>query len=446
LPRFQQTRGVLRLLALWTSRAYQQGFKGGHKDPIVGLGTAPLDDDLFRAAVFEQLGESKLDGAVTTDICGKKDSHAVRLDAEAPETPDHPSVTLVVLSPDNSLKEEGATMKFIEQITRDYGSSARTFKSALIFCVPESADALQEHARRLLAWEAIDDENLNLDDSQRQQLQENIKRARRDLRESVWRTYKTIALLGKDNAIRRVDLGLVTSSAANDIVSLITNRLRQDGDLETGISPHFLARNWPPAFTEWSTKRVRDAFYASPQFPRITSPDVLKDTIAAGVANGVFAYVGKGAHGTYKPFVFNHAMMKADVEFSDDVFIISKETAEAYISKRATPAIEGAKAEKHGEEEQPPTLGEKGRKQISGEPQTLKGFTWAGEVPAQKWMNFYTRVLAKFSAAKGMKLTVKVEIAPEGGVSKQKVDETRKALGELGLQQELDFDSTESRE
>ena len=76
----------------------------------------------------------------------------------------------------------------------------------------------------------------------------------------------------------------------------------------------------------------------------------------------------------------------------------------------------------------------------------LKGFAWAGEVPAQKWMNFYTRVLAKFSAVKGMKLTVKAEIAPEGGVSKQKIDETRKALGELGLQQELDFGMTESRE
>ena len=77
---------MLRLLALWVSRAYQQGFKGAHKDAIIGLGTAPLDDDLFRAAVFEQLGESKLDGAVTTDICGKKDSHAVRLDAEATDT------------------------------------------------------------------------------------------------------------------------------------------------------------------------------------------------------------------------------------------------------------------------------------------------------------------------------------------------------------------------
>ena len=83
LPRFQQTRGILRLLALWVSKAYQEGYKGGHKDPLIGLGTAPLDDPMFRAALFEQLGESRLEGAVTTDICGKTDSHAMRLDNEA---------------------------------------------------------------------------------------------------------------------------------------------------------------------------------------------------------------------------------------------------------------------------------------------------------------------------------------------------------------------------
>jgi hypothetical protein len=64
-------------------------------------------------------------------------------------------------------------------------------------------------------------------------------------------------------------------------------------------------------------------------------------------------------------------------------------------------------------------------------------------VPAQKWMNFYTRVLAKFSGAKGMKLNVSVEIAPEGGVSKQKIEETKRALTELGLQQNLDLKASD---
>ena len=67
LPRFQQTRGILRLLALWVSSAYQAGYKGAQRDPMITLGTAPLDDPMFRAAMFEQLGQTLLEAAVTTD-------------------------------------------------------------------------------------------------------------------------------------------------------------------------------------------------------------------------------------------------------------------------------------------------------------------------------------------------------------------------------------------
>jgi hypothetical protein len=47
LPRFQQTRGILRLLALWVANAYQAGFKGAHKNPLIGMGTAPLAENLI---------------------------------------------------------------------------------------------------------------------------------------------------------------------------------------------------------------------------------------------------------------------------------------------------------------------------------------------------------------------------------------------------------------
>jgi hypothetical protein len=83
LPRFQQTRGILRLLALWVSKAYSEGYKKDNKDALLSLGTAPLEDPIFRAAVFEQMGENRLEVAVTTDIAGKNDSHAVRFDQDS---------------------------------------------------------------------------------------------------------------------------------------------------------------------------------------------------------------------------------------------------------------------------------------------------------------------------------------------------------------------------
>ncbi len=82
LPSFQRTRGILRLLAMWVSRVHEDAYKSARHDPLIGLGTAPLDDSWFRSAVFKQLGNDELEAAVTTDIAGVRNAHAVRLDAE----------------------------------------------------------------------------------------------------------------------------------------------------------------------------------------------------------------------------------------------------------------------------------------------------------------------------------------------------------------------------
>jgi predicted AAA+ superfamily ATPase len=37
LPRFQRTRGILRLLATWVSRAYRDGYQGNHRDSLIGM-------------------------------------------------------------------------------------------------------------------------------------------------------------------------------------------------------------------------------------------------------------------------------------------------------------------------------------------------------------------------------------------------------------------------
>src|SRR4051794_4560453 len=50
----------------------------------------------------------------------------------------------------------------------------------------------------------------------------------------------------------------------------------------------------------------------------------------------------------------------------------------------------------------------------------LSKITWSGEIPSQKWMNFYTKVLSKFAAGTGLKLTLKVEISSDAGIPTQK--------------------------
>jgi hypothetical protein len=64
--------------------------------------------------------------------------------------------------------------------------------------------------------------------------------------------------------------------------------------------------------------------------------------------------------------------------------------------------------------------------------------SWNGEVPSQKWMNFYTKVLSKFANENDLKLILKVEVTSINGVSNQKVEETKMALRELGLDDQVE--------
>ena len=598
LPRFQQTRGILRLLALWVSHTYKASTKKAYRDPIIGLGTAPLEDPMFRSAVFEQLGESRLEGPVTTDISGKKESHTVRLDVEAvdaikksrlhrkvattiffesnggqyrqgatvPElrlnvaepdldignvetvletlnqtlyylhsernryrfsltpalnklladrlatisiakmnerihaeigkafpsgaaerilfaeqsnqVPDRPRLTVVVLSPDYPMQEP-ETLKLVEKITKEYGTSARTYKSALIWVIADSAAALKDDARKLLAWEDIQDEidtgGHKLDGTQTKQLRENIGKARRDLAETVWRSYKNIVLLDKNNTLRVIDLGLVHSSAATTLMNLIINRLSQDGEIENAISPNFLVRNWPPAFKEWSTRSVRDAFFASPQFPKLLNADAIKDTIANGVMNGILGYVGKDGD-EYAPFYFEEDLPSYEVEISDDMFIITREVAQENKAKRVDQPIltsvivSPQQAHLQLGASQPFTVtgldqhnremplgpatwrASSGTIEASGlfvasqqdgevtvtatveglsssatvvvrsgvappppppPPPGTRRITWSGIIPPQKWTNFYMKVLTKFASNQDLDLRLKVEITVE---------------------------------
>ena len=619
MPRFQQTRGILRMLALWVSDAYQKSYKGNLKDPILGLGSAPLDNPIFRTALLEQLGEQRLEGVVTTDLCGKKDSHATRLDEESVDTlrkarihkkiattiffesnggqtkneaskleislavgdpqidianvdtaldtlydscyyleakgnqyrftlkenlnkrfadrsanvkagrieerireeiqkafppiegierfffpeksgqiPDRPVITMIILAPDQS-NEDANVQQTINAMTREYGQSARIYKSALIWIVPDSATLLHTEARKLLAWEDLDDEGLELDDAQKRQLDANLKKAARDLRESIWRSYKNILLLGKDNNLRRIDLGLPTSSAAESMTKFVLLMLHQTDEIQKDApSPRFLVRNWSSAFTEWSTKAVRDAFYASPLFPRLQNPEAIKETIAQGVAEGYLAYVGKSPTGGYSPFAYKETIYPADVEISDDMFLIKAEDAEKHIKPpeltkiivtpskallqpgtkqtfiargldqhdhdikiegiewTATGGIIGTDGVFSAGEDSGNFFVTAKASAVSGtvpiaitsetaplhpqppipplKPQRL---TWSGEVAPQKWMNLYTKVLTKFVNKGGLKVDIRIEAEPLDGLSDQQIEETKSALRELGLSDDV---------
>lgn len=60
---------------------------------------------------------------------------------------------------------------------------------------------------------------------------------------------------------------------------------------------------------------------------------------------------------------------------------------------------------------------------------------WEGELPPQKWMSFYLKILTHFAIAPSLRLRVRFEVAPAAGIPPTQVEEIRGTLGELGLDQ-----------
>jgi Protein of unknown function (DUF499) len=85
LRQFQQTRGALAMFAQWLSFVYKDSFTKARQEALITLGSAPLEWSSFRAAVLGQLGESRLQAAIDTDIAGQN-SHARALDADTSGT------------------------------------------------------------------------------------------------------------------------------------------------------------------------------------------------------------------------------------------------------------------------------------------------------------------------------------------------------------------------
>jgi hypothetical protein len=621
LPKFQQTRGILRLLALWISINFKKGNEGEYKDALIDLGSAPLENTMFRTAVFEQLGEDRLEAAVTNDIAGKKESCAIRLDndskdaigkshlhqkvstsiffesnggqlasegkklASLPEirfavgkpgldignietvidelapphgacyyldtlnnkywygvnpnltkmhadrmatlsstqqkmieetvlaeiqkefqkkadirpiffpnksndVADRPELTLVVFSPDNPRNDQ-KSCDFLRTLFKENGNSSRTFKSALIVVMAESQTLLDEKAKNILAWDEIaDDPTLNLDDTQKIQAKNNRTSAERDLKEAVWRTYKYILLLGKNNAIQEINMGMSNSSSATSLVTLILDRLKRDDILTLSVKPGRIVKNWPPAMTRWNTKSVRDAFFSSPLFPRVLNDEVIKETIARGVSEGLIGYASEQIPGKIDPFVFNESINSADIEISDDVFIVTSEEAQRMKVPSILSSIElsvDSTNVKPGEKIQVTAIGRDQYGQmislenvewdakggsidnfgnfVAGVHETealvtvkSKGISttvplkvtiapvitkkaekmeWSGEVQPQKWMNFYTKVLGRFATKKGLKIKINIEVSEKEGINESMIEDTKAALRELGLNEEI---------
>ena len=193
--------------------------------------------------------------------------------------------------------------------------------------------------------------------------------------------------------------------------------------------------------------------------------------------------------GNYKPFYFEVDISPLDIEISEDMYIITGEEAEKHKEPRELSSLEinpnqimmiagstnrftikgfdqhnkempldnvawsatGGHIDADGLYRAGKAVGayeiigevnnlsskaviiiyEKGEKPPP--PPTLQKIIWEGEIPPQKWMNFYTKVLSKFSMEQTLKIILNFEVTPERRITQNEIEELKSILRELGL-------------
>ena len=189
----------------------------------------------------------------------------------------------------------------------------------------------------------------------------------------------------------------------------------------------------------------------SPLFPRIVKAgDAIRSAVARGVAEGIFAYVEKDGE-TYQPFIWKEEISPGKIEMADHVFIIRRETAESYASKRKDGVISSGQACNNNSTISSTLVGDENSDSRASRQPTdslhspqagssqptqsanVAHISWTGEVPWGKWANFYSKVLSRYAQNSDIKIKVEFSISNKDGISEQKIAETCSALTELDL-------------
>jgi hypothetical protein len=252
--------------------------------------------------------------------------------------------------------------------------------------------------------------------------------------------------------------------------------------------------------TEWSTKALRDAFFASPALPRLLEPESIKRTIADGVTSGSFGYAMRTPEGRLRLERFGDPLSEGEVEISEDVFILRPDDAKklkepprldsllihpasAEVGPGGHVAFKVSGLDQYGqpidvgevtwltpdcsmtpegmliasdnqelyivtarsgevEAEAQVRVAEKTRAEAgAGGGGAAAGggalIRWSGEIPPRKWTTFYTKVISKVANTPGLTLHVRFEAAAEEGTATSKVEEIKAALRDLGLDEDV---------
>jgi hypothetical protein len=227
---------------------------------------------------------------------------------------DSEELKLVILKRENT--------EIIKNILKTKGQTPRVNINTLFFLYPLESErsGFINTMKRKIAYESIEkDKNLNLSDEQKKEVKKELKKTENNLKESIRRFYRMVAVPDKDG-LKSNDLGIPTYGEEKGLSQEVYDKLRSDGEILEKIAPLVLREKYLIGREYVSTEQLYHSSLKTPGETRTINRTIWEQGIAEGVSKGLF---GLGDLESNKP-VCRYFKEKASIALSGNEIVISE--------------------------------------------------------------------------------------------------------------------------
>jgi len=347
------------------------------------------------------------------------------------DIPDSEELKLVVLQSDDP--------EFTRELLENHGDSPRVNKNTLFFLAPVEGErvSFETWLRKKLAWESIArDRSLSLTQTQRVEVERNIKEFKKDERTQLRRFYRQIYIPAKE--LKILDLGIPVYGMNKNITTEILDKLKAEEEIIEKMSPLLITERYLREKDFIEIKQFYRTLLTTPGEPRITRENFIK-SIKNGVKEGIFGF-GIVRDGKAECMKFKEV---PEVHIQDYEAIIRKELCmkreyepEAEAPKgRAAEAAESYVSIPAAPLEKPPAAVPEFQEPL------ISGIDLEIRLPKGKFSEFYRYVLKQIERS-FMECEVVIRIkAGKGSIKKSdyedKIAETLDQIGAEKISEEL---------
>ncbi|MEM4973443.1 MAG: DUF499 domain-containing protein [Candidatus Hadarchaeales archaeon] len=196
------------------------------------------------------------------------------------DIPDTSELKLVIMQDRSKCKE------FLEKC----GEKPRIHRNTLVFLCPSETEKTNfwNSLRKKIAWQRIEEDRaLNLTPEQEKIAREKAKSSKEEASEKLRELYRLIQVPVKDG-FKEISLGHPTFGVPINFDMEVYERLRDEGEIVEKLSPLIIREKFLKSNEYVETIKIFDSLLNTPGEIRITSKDVLVQSIREGVKQGLF--------------------------------------------------------------------------------------------------------------------------------------------------------------